>query len=435
VTALVIILTLLALIVAGFCSAVAKAFQELSLAKLEERAARSNKSPSVESILANEQCTVLAAESLRVVFTALAVAGLAWRTIEGWQGGVPAAALLATFAWIVLIVFALWALLIWIPSALVRIWAEQLILSSWPVWNIAAKVFGPALLLTRGCEKVLRMLTGHPEAPSEEEELEEELKSIVTEGHLEGIIEEEAREMIESVIELSDVTVAEVMTPRTYMVTMPIKAAWDEVVRRVIESGHTRIPVFGASRDEIIGIVHAKDVLAEMARPDASRKALADILRKPFFVPEGKKVDELLEEFQKSRNHIAIVVNEYGSVSGLVTIEDAIEEIVGEIADEHDEALVDGIKCTGDATCEALARVHIDEINRRLRIALPEDQEFDTLGGFLFHELGRIPAVGEELTHGDVRFRILDAGRRRIDRVSIEVLRPQEEKVGKANGE
>ena len=142
-----------------------------------------------------------------------------------------------------------------------------------------------------------------------------------------------------------------------------------------------------------------------------------------------------MEEFQRSRNHIAIVVNEYGGVSGLVTIEDAIEEIVGEIADEHDEELVDGIKTTGDATCEALARVHIDEINRRLGISLPEDQEFDTLGGFLFHELGRIPHAGEELTYGDVRFRILDAGRRRIDRVAIEVLRPQEEKVGKANGE
>jgi len=153
---------------------------------------------------------------------------------------------------------------------------------------------------------------------------------------------------------------------------------------------------------------------------------LEKILRKPFFVPETKKIDELLPEFQKSRNHIAIVLDEYGSVSGLVTIEDVIEEIVGEIADEYDEALVDGIKCTSDTTCETLARVHIDEVNRRLGISLPEDKDFDTVGGFLFHQLGRIPDVGEEVTYGDVRFRILDAGRRRIDRVAIEVLRPEE---------
>jgi CBS domain containing-hemolysin-like protein len=112
-----------------------------------------------------------------------------------------------------------------------------------------------------------------------------------------------------------------------------------------------------------------------------------------------------------------------------VTIEDVIEQIVGEIADEYDEALVDGIKSTGESTCESLARVRIEEINRRMGIALPEDKEFDTLGGFLFHELGRIPEVGEELTRGDVRFRILDASRRRIDRVAIEVLRPQAENL------
>jgi CBS domain containing-hemolysin-like protein len=326
----------------------------------------------------------------------------------------------------------LWAALIWIPSAVARIWAEPLILKSWPFWSVASHVVAPAMVITRAFETALRWLTGHPEAPTEEEELEEELKSIVTEGHREGIIEEDAREMIESVIELSEVTVAEIMTPRTYMVTMPVGTKWDDLVRFVIESGHTRIPIYGESRDEVIGILHAKDVLSELARPAAERQPLDEILRPAIFVPETKKVDELLPEFQKSRNHIAIVINEYGGVSGLVTIEDAIEEIVGEIADEHDEALVDGIKQTSETACEALGRVRIEEVNSRLGISLPEDQEFDTLGGFLFHEMGRIPNVGEELTHGEARFRILDASRRRIDRVAIEVLRqPTESEMGK----
>ena len=146
------------------------------------------------------------------------------------------------------------------------------------------------------------------------------------------------------------------------------------------------------------------------------------MLRKPFFVPETKPVDELLQEFQRSRNHIAVVLDEFGGVSGLVTIEDALEEIVGEIADEHDEADSDGIKPIGEHAAEALARVRIHELNERLGLSLPEDEHFDTIGGFVFHELGRIPNVGEELIWQDVRIKVLEATRRRIDRVSIQIL-------------
>ncbi|MEX2141346.1 MAG: hemolysin family protein [Pirellulales bacterium] len=430
VTVLLVIMTLLAVVLAGFASAVAKAFEESSLAKLEELALKQGKSATFDSILAGEERAALAAESLRVLFTVVAASILTWWLTHAWHEGPAPADVLIDVLWLAGFVLALWAALIWIPSAVARIWAEPLILASWPFCHVAAKLLSPALIITRLGETALRRVTGHPEAPSDEEELEEELKSIVTEGHREGFLEEEARDMIESVIELGDVSVAEIMTPRTYMISLHEDMPWDEVVRFVIESGHTRSPVYGRTRDEIVGVLHAKDVLAELARPAAERRPLEKILRKPFFVPETKKVDELLPEFQKSRNHIAIVLDEFGSVSGLVTIEDVIEEIVGEIADEYDEALVDGIKCTSDTACEALARVHIEEINRRLGISLPEDKDFDTVGGFLFHELGRIPDVGEEVTYGDVRFRILDAGRRRIDRVAIEVLRPQAENVG-----
>jgi CBS domain containing-hemolysin-like protein len=429
VTVLLAIVTLLAVVLAGFASAVAKAFQESSLAKLEELAIKRNKAAAFDAILAGEERAAMAAESLRVLFTVVAVASLTWWLTRAWHEGPAPADVLIDLLWLAALVLALWAALIWIPSAVAGIWAEPLILACWPFCHIAAKLLSPALIITRVSEKTLRWVTGHPEGPSDEEELEEELKSIVTEGHREGYLEEEARDMIESVIELGDVSVAEIMTPRTYMISLHEDMPWDDVVRFVIESGHTRSPVYGRTRDEIVGVLHAKDVLAELARPAAERRPLEKILRKPFFVPETKKVDELLPEFQKSRNHIAIVLDEFGSVSGLVTIEDVIEEIVGEIADEHDEALVDGIKCTSDTTCETLARVHIDEVNRRLGISLPEDKDFDTVGGFLFHQLGRIPEVGEEVTYGDVRFRILDAGRRRIDRVAIEVLRPQAENV------
>jgi magnesium and cobalt exporter, CNNM family len=222
--------------------------------------------------------------------------------------------------------------------------------------------------------------------------------------------------------------VAQIMTPRTYMVSLQVDTPWEQVVKFVIDSQHTRIPIYGKTRDEVVGILHIKDMLVEMARP-AARRPLSEIVRKPFFVPEAKKVDELLPEFQRSRNHMAIVLDEFGGVSGVVTIEDAIEQIVGEIADEYDEALVDGIKVHNETSAEALARVPVHELNERLGLSLAEDQDFDTVGGLIFHELGRIPERGEEVTIGDVKFRILDAGRRRIDRVAIEVLKPQPEQV------
>ena len=139
-------------------------------------------------------------------------------------------------------------------------------------------------------------------------------------------------------------------------------------------------------------------------------------------MPETKPIDVLLQEFQHTRNHMAVVLDEYGGVSGLVTMEDVLEEIVGEIVDEYDEDLDDGIKYDGDGMAEAQGKVHIDEINERLELALPADGDFDTIGGFVFTELGHVPLVGEELVRGNVRITVLEATRRRILRVRIEIL-------------
>ena len=227
--------------------------------------------------------------------------------------------------------------------------------------------------------------------------------------------------MIEGVIELGDVNVAEIMTPRTDMVSIHFDLSWEEAVQAACESGHTRIPVYNKSPDDIVGILHAKDLLVELAKSKPhERTAWPQLLRKPFFVPETKAVDDLLQEFQRNRNHIAVVLDEFGGVSGIVTIEDILEEIVGEIADEHDEALIDGIKTLDDHAAEALAMVRISEINERLGLELPDGENFDTIGGFVFHELGRIPNVGEELVWNDVRIKVLEATRRRIDRVRIQ---------------
>ncbi len=276
-------------------------------------------------------------------------------------------------------------------------------------------------------EQIIYGLSGQKVRRFTEEELEEEIREVVNEGQREGLMEEDARQMIESVITLGEVHVSEIMTPRTDTVSLPVDISWKEALELVIASGHTRFPVYGKSHDDILGILHIKEMLHELVHgsPKAHRP-IVEMIRPPFFVPESKRVDELLQEFQRGRNHIAVVLDEFGGVSGIVTIEDVLEEIVGEIADEHDDAASDGIKPLSDRACEALARVHLSELNERMGLHLPEDETFDTIGGFVFHQMGRIPHAGEELLYNGVKIKVLEAGRRRINRVAIEVVPPAE---------
>jgi CBS domain containing-hemolysin-like protein len=233
--------------------------------------------------------------------------------------------------------------------------------------------------------------------------------------------------MIEGVIELGDAVVSNIMTPRTEMHMIQLNTPWDEAVESIVESGHTRVPVYDKSRDDIVGILYSKDLLPELVKgPETSRRPLAELLRKPLFVPETKPVDDLLRWFQKSRTHIAVVLDEYGGVSGLVTIEDVLEEIVGEIDDEYDEQSEVQIRKLGDDVCEALGRAHVDEINEVMGFDLPEKEEFDTIGGFVFAEFGRVPTAGESMTwHDSVRVTVLEASRRRVNRVRLERIRKE----------
>jgi CBS domain containing-hemolysin-like protein len=241
---------------------------------------------------------------------------------------------------------------------------------------------------------------------------------------------------------------------------IPLETPWDEVVETVIDSGHTRVPVYDKTRDDIVGILYSKDLLPELAKrglahfaesseqkvpvpfephaqsaeqkvpvPVSSEfvpRPLSELLRKPLFVPETKAVDDLLQLFQKSRTHIAVVLDEFAQVSGLVTIEDVLEEIVGEIDDEYDQKTEAQVRKINDDTCEALGRAHVDEINAQMGFTLPEEEDFDTIGGFVFAEFGRVPAAGESITwQNSVRITVLEASRRRVNRVRLERVREQ----------
>lgn len=332
---------------------------------------------------------------------------LAWHTVVGH-------ALLLGLALVVLRVA--------VPWTTSRLFSAHLLYHCWPLFGLLALVTSPIVGFTQLIDTVLHRVLGRTAPHLDEESLEEEIRTIVTEGHREGLLEGEAREMIEGVIELGDADVAEIMTPRTDMHMVKVDLPWEDLLTDVIAGGHTRIPVYDSNRDDIIGVLYSKDLLPELAKDaDEPRKPVRDLLRKPLFVPETKAVDDLLSMFQQERTHIAIVLDEYGGVAGLVTIEDVLEEIVGEIVDEYDEDVEEVIEQTAEDTFEAAGRAHMDEINSAMSLELPDNGDFDTIGGFVFTEFGRVPAVGESLLWNDlIKITVLEATRRRIDRVRLE---------------
>ncbi|GAB4130501.1 hemolysin family protein [Thermopirellula anaerolimosa] len=312
---------------------------------------------------------------------------------------------------------------VFIPRAVAAIWAAPVVYHLWPLWRGFARVLRPIVRTAEAVQILLARLTDNvADEDEEEDEFEEEIRSLMTAGERQGYLEEDAKEMIEGVIKLSDVDAAEIMTPRSEMFALPGEWSWDEMLEAVIREGHSRIPVFNQTRDNIVGILYTKDLLPHLARPnaEADRPPWTALLREPLFVPETKPVDALLEDFQRTRNHMAVVLDEYGGVSGVVTLEDILEEIVGEIGDELDPEQVEEIQPLENGRAEALGSARVEEINRRLHLELPEDPDYDTIAGLLMSHLGRIPACGEAVEFGGVRVRVLEATPRRVQRVLIE---------------
>jgi magnesium and cobalt exporter, CNNM family len=252
----------------------------------------------------------------------------------------------------------------------------------------------------------------------------EELKMLVETGTQSGDIEEEEKEMIHGVIELSETKVHEVMVPRIGIQAIEVNAPIDEVLDMIIRAGHSRLPVYEESLDNIVGILYAKDLLPYLKQnlienPNIDIRA---IVRPPVYVPETKAVDELLHEMQATKRHIAIVVDEYGGTAGLITLEDVVEEIVGEIQDEYDteESLVEPIEANGQRAFRLDGRVSMDDLRDLFDLpdAEEEDEEaYDTVGGFIVHRVGRIPLPGAEVNFGDVTLKVEAAEPRRVAKV------------------
>jgi magnesium and cobalt transporter len=259
--------------------------------------------------------------------------------------------------------------------------------------------------------RMMESLTGEPRDL-------QQLADVLIDARDRGLIDADVLGMLEGVLQVSEIQVRDVMVPRSQMVVVHRDDSPEKILPVVIESGHSRFPVVGEDRDEVAGILLAKDLLRYFAQDDDSQFDIRECLRPAVFIPESKRLNVLLKEFRVSHNHMAIVVDEYGGVSGLLTIEDVLEQIVGDIGDEYDVDEGEGIRREGERTFSVPALTRIEDFNEIFGTRF-SDEEFDTIGGLVLHELGRMPRRGETVSIGGLELKVQRADRRRIETLRV----------------
>ncbi len=286
-------------------------------------------------------------------------------------------------------------------------------------------ILAPLAPLFRLLNKKMKKIMEDAPEPEDKASLEDEILDMM-EDEPDGQLEEGEKRMIRGIFDLQDMAVKEIMTPRVDVVAIPLSSSIEEAKQIFVASGHSRIPVYGRSIDEIRGIIYAKDFLAI----PQDKKSLAGMIHTPIFIPETKAVDELLEEIKRTRNHFAVIIDEYGGTSGIVTFEDIIEEIVGDVRDEYDSAedAVEKPQLMPDGSVLLEARTPVSDVNEILDIDIPDSEHADTIGGYICAELGRIPEQGETYTApGLFRAEIVKADKRKIQKLKLTVPENEDE--------
>lgn len=283
--------------------------------------------------------------------------------------------------------------------------------------------------ITEQNEKKRSWLERLTAAFSGEPHTRDELVAVLRTAEEDGLIAADTLKMMEGAISVAELTVGDVMISRSQMVSLPVEAPFVDLMRQVVESGHSRFPVHGENKDDVLGILLAKDLLRGVVA-DNGPGTVREVLRPAVLIPEAKKLNVLLKEFRLSRNHMAIVVDEYGGVAGLVTIEDVLEQIVGEIDDEHDEAEdpAAGIAIQADGRYVVDALTAIEDFNERFGATFPDD-DYDTIGGLVTEAIGHLPEIGDELALDRFTFRVARADARRVQAFHVTVLPPDEQET------
>jgi|DewCreStandDraft_5_1066085.scaffolds.fasta_scaffold04697_7 CBS domain containing-hemolysin-like protein len=309
------------------------------------------------------------------------------------------------------------------PKSLALLFPETVSLWTAPPLLVFTRLFSPFIVVLNGSANLLlRALGLRPPRESERVHRPEEIELLLVQSVQHGLLDQEPVEMIRGVFDLSETTAAEVMTPRTEIVAIDVRASVAEAAEAMLRSGHSRLPVYDGTIDHIVGVVLARDVWR--AEREGKETPLTSLVHPVMFVPETKPVEDLLREMQRQRIHMAIVLDEYGGTAGLVTLEDLLEEIVGDIQDEHEQEEPEIAEAGGEVVLSGC--VPIAEVNERFGLRLPDD-EFTTVAGLVMGLLGRIGREGEEVEWDGVRFRILRMSGKRIDRVALRLLPAEEE--------
>ncbi|MEM1212025.1 MAG: hemolysin family protein [Planctomycetota bacterium] len=305
-----------------------------------------------------------------------------------------------------------------IPISWARYRRERLLSWSTPVLYLLARVFAPLTRLFLVVDPVIRRISGH-DLEKTEDDLSDNVRDAIETHEQHDAIDEDQKQMLQAVFDLPKTSAGEVMTPRTEVQGIEIETPLDEVKQYIIDVGHSRIPVYTESIDQIDGILYAKDLIAYVG--DGEHFDIRSLLREPRFVPESKSLVQLLADFRETKVHMAIVLDEYGGTAGLVTIEDVLEEIVGEIQDEYEpESDEPAITPEGYGIASVDARVDIDDLADHLGFDVPTDADYDTVGGFVFSQLGHIPDPGEHFEFESFRFTVTDAERTKVLQVRAE---------------
>ena len=306
-----------------------------------------------------------------------------------------------------------------VPKQIGLAHAERVAMSTSRFIDALGAVFGPLVgFLTWTTRRISRLFGA--DVAADERISAEELRLIIEQGGEQGILEAEEEQMIHAVIELGDQRIHEVMVPRIAMVSLPATATMEQAIDTVIDEGHSRVPVYDTTIDEIIGILYAKDLLPFLKGSADERPSLRSLLRTPVFVPESMSVDDLLHEFQRRKVHLAVVLDEYGGTAGLVTIEDLLEEIVGEIQDEYDEEEPMIVQLSDDEA-RVDGRADVDDLGELfdVELSLEDEDEYDTVGGLVYHRIGGVPKPGDQVKVDGLTLTVETTDGRRVGKVLV----------------
>lgn len=369
------------------------------------------------AVLDHQHDAIRGAEYLRVIGNVIFLA-FGTATLVVWRG--PDFTLATLALWALISGASIMLTHMWFPSAVTRFASSPLLYHTWPFWRSLSIVAVPLSAPGEILEVLTRRLAGQGDEEEDEEDiLHDEIRKKVMAGSREGYFGQGVREMIQGVLELHEDTVGHIMTPRSDVNAIRLGMPWPEVMRFVVEVGRTRLPVYDETLDRIVGILYVKDLLPEVIAGTLPSSPLETLLRKAWYVSTDRSVESLLREFLHSRSHMAIVLDEFQQTAGVVTIEDALEEIVGEIVDESDDEEQIELKVIDEDTAEAAGRVMIDELNEQLGWDLPESEEYETVAGFVLHHAGNIPEDGQQLTVGPLTIEVLRASNRQIERLRL----------------